>query len=301
MTALGGTSYSYDRNGNLTAFGSNSLNYDESNKWVSGTVNGNDVAFGYDGFGRRSSRTAGTDRIDYWYDVTGLTLQTGATNATFLRDQSGSVRSINSGGATHNYGKDRLGSVTAMVATDGTVARTYSYDPWGETIGSTGAAYNPFLFTSTYKDGATGLYQMGARYYQSSSGRFTQQDPLPDSILSFNRYAYAGCNPTNNIDPTGLDWASVIDCGAAALDTLVLLPGLFGSLKAVVELAIGAFGSTLDTITGDRWGLALGASAAILQVLAATAFPGLGGVALAVGLASLGYGIWQCLEGYKPG
>ncbi len=249
MTSLGGTGYSYDRNGNLTAFGSNSLNYDESNKWVSGTVNGNDVTFGYDGFGRRSSRTVGTGRIDYWYDVTGLTLQTGATNATFLRDQSGSVRSITSGGATHNYGKDRLGSVTAMVATDGTVARTYSYDPWGETIGITGTAYNPFLFTGTYKDGATGLYQMGARYYQPSSGRFTQQDPLPDSILSFNRYAYAGCNPSNNVDPSGLSWTDVADtCIPILLNTL---PGLSDVISAANKIGtlyaavVGIAGSSL--------------------------------------------------------
>jgi hypothetical protein len=37
---MGGmTSYSYDRNGNLTAFGSNSLSYDASDKWTGGTAN----------------------------------------------------------------------------------------------------------------------------------------------------------------------------------------------------------------------------------------------------------------------
>ncbi len=300
MTAFGGTSYSYDRNGNLTAFGSNSLNYDESNKWVSGTVNGNDVTFGYDGFGRRSSRTVGTGRIDYWYDVTGLTLQTGATNATFLRDQSGSVRSITSGGATHNYGKDRLGSVTAMVATDGTVARTYSYDPWGETIGITGTAYNPFLFTGTYKDGATGLYQMGARYYQSASGRFTQQDPLPDSILSFNRYAYANCNPANGIDPTGLLTA---ECQAAVVDLIGLFAGtVAGGLgKYLVEALISQFFSVLSVAVAgaqNQGSDPLGAALNLLNVLVSplTLIPGIGqGVTLVVGLVSSGYSLGLCV------
>ncbi|MDP9316440.1 MAG: RHS repeat-associated core domain-containing protein, partial [Chloroflexota bacterium] len=300
MTSLGGTGYSYDRNGNLTAFGSNSLNYDESNKWVSGTVNGNDVTFGYDGFGRRSSRTVGTGRIDYWYDVTGLTLQTGATNATFLRDQSGSVRSITSGGATHNYGKDRLGSVTAMVATDGTVARTYSYDPWGETIGITGTAYNPFLFTGTYKDGATGLYQMGARYYQSASGRFTQQDPLPDSILSFNRYAYANCNPANGIDPTGLLTA---ECQAAVVDLIGLFAGtVAGGLgKYLVEALISQFFSVLSVAVAgaqNQGSDPLGAALNLLNVLVSplTLIPGIGqGVTLVVGLVSSGYSLGLCV------
>ncbi len=196
----------------------------------------------------------GTGRIDYWYDVTGLTLQTGATNATFLRDQSGSVRSITSGGATHNYGKDRLGSVTAMVATDGTVARTYSYDPWGETIGITGTAYNPFLFTGTYKDGATGLYQMGARYYQPASGRFTQQDPLPDSILSFNRYAYADCNPSNVTDPTGLvsDSCLVAIAGVVfgVLEDAAPLFLILGPQAVLAAKLIGYFGGLALSWTG---------------------------------------------------
>ncbi len=180
------------------------MNYDAANKWTSGTVNGNDLKFGYDGLGRRSSRTVGTGRNDYWYDVTGLSLQTGANPATYLRDPDGTVLSVETD-QLYNYGRDRLGSVTAMVTTGQSMANSYSYDPWGETIGSTGTAYNPFLFTGVYKDGATGLYSMTQRYYQPSSGRFTQLDPLPSQLLTVNRYAYANCNPTNFVDPSGLE------------------------------------------------------------------------------------------------
>jgi hypothetical protein len=42
---------------------------------------------------------------------------------------------------------------------------------------------------------------MGARYYQPELGRWTQTDP---SGLDVHRYAYAGLNPVNNSDPTGL-------------------------------------------------------------------------------------------------
>ncbi len=64
---------------------------------------------------------------------------------------------------------------------------------------------HPFLFTGVYKDGATGWYSMTQRYYQSVSGRFTQLVPLSKNLISVNRYAYAGSNPTNFTDPTGLD------------------------------------------------------------------------------------------------
>ena len=105
----------------------------------------------------------------------------------------------------YNYGVDRLGSTTALTSTSGSLVNTYRYDPWGQSNGGTGTAYNPFRYTGTYLDTMTGTYQMGARYYQPGTGRFTQQDPLPKSVMTTNRYAYAGSNPTNFVDPTGLD------------------------------------------------------------------------------------------------
>jgi RHS repeat-associated protein len=70
--------------------------------------------------------------------------------------------------------------------------------------GTKGTRYSPFRYTGSYLDAGTPFYQMGARYYHPSAGRFTQQDPLGSSVLKPNRYAYAGCNPANRVDPTGL-------------------------------------------------------------------------------------------------
>ncbi len=133
----------------------------------------------------------------------------------------GELLSRSSGTNLFNYGTDNLGSVTALTGTDGSLERTYAYDPWGEEIASTGSAwYNPFRYTSTYLDGATDLYQMGARYYQPGTGRFTQLDPLGCTIDDGQRYGYAGANPANYVDPSGLyhnrrsgchDWARYRD------------------------------------------------------------------------------------------
>jgi RHS repeat-associated protein len=48
----------------------------------------------------------------------------------------------------------------------------------------------------------TGFYWMGARYYESSSGRFLSPDPYGHAA-SLSLYDYAGGDPVNFVDPTG--------------------------------------------------------------------------------------------------
>ncbi len=68
---------------------------------------------------------------------------------------------------------------------------------------------------------------MGARYYHTGLGRFTQQDPLPSSVFGANRYEYAGSDPCNKTDPTGLDWRSTAaSCLGAFLNGLAGLSNI---------------------------------------------------------------------------
>jgi len=48
----------------------------------------------------------------------------------------------------------------------------------------------------------TGFYWMGARYYESSSGRFLSPDPYGHAA-SLSLYDYAGGDSINFVDPTG--------------------------------------------------------------------------------------------------
>jgi RHS repeat-associated protein len=147
---------------------------------------------------------------------------------------------------TLNYGlarfTRRLVFVTALTSASQTLTSTYRYDPWGGAIGGSGSAYNPFEYTATYKDAATGLYQMGARYYQPASG-FTQLDPHPGQLLTVNRFAYTGCNPTNYTDPTGLSHCHPLVAIATALGfigELVLLVQAWGvAAAAFAALSVG--------------------------------------------------------------
>ncbi len=81
----------------------------------------------------------------------------------------------------------------------GNLVARYGCDPYGQTVVKEGVAAdaNPWRYVGAYLD-STGLYKMGARYYDPARGRFTQLDPLG------NGYGYASDNPVNLTDPSGL-------------------------------------------------------------------------------------------------
>nr|WP_240448995.1 RHS repeat-associated core domain-containing protein [Streptomyces harenosi] len=86
----------------------------------------------------------------------------------------------------------------------------------------------PYRYTGTYLD-PSGLYKMGARYYDPLPGHFTQPDP---SGRESNLYAYAAGDPVNRIDPSGLDflgldkkgWGNALDVAGTVVGAAALLP-----------------------------------------------------------------------------
>ncbi|QLD10789.1 RHS repeat-associated core domain-containing protein [Microbacterium oleivorans] len=120
------------------------------------------------------------------------------------------------------YVYDGLGNPTAIVRDIGGTGYTYQYDPYGlptltSTSGGAGTSQNPFLFKGGIQDRATGWILFGNRWYNTTIGRWTQQDTLdaPIDPNNANRYAYAGADPINNTDPTGRASTAVRVFGAA--------------------------------------------------------------------------------------
>ena len=84
----------------------------------------------------------------------------------------------------------------------GGLIKQYAPDPWGrQTTVDTGVKVRLRMAGQEY-DAETGLYHMGARYYDPDAGRFISEDPL-GVRGSFNLYTYAGSNPVLNRDPSG--------------------------------------------------------------------------------------------------
>lgn len=108
---------------------------------------------------------------------------------------------------------DGLGSVTKLSDAAGSVAASYSYEPFGKLVSSTGTVTNPYRWLGAlgvYLDTPSGLYKMGTRYYDPALGRFTQVDPVEGG--SANRYDYGAQDPINNLD---LDGELCVPCGIA--------------------------------------------------------------------------------------
>ena len=77
-----------------------------------------------------------------------------------------------------------------------------------------------YLFTGRRYDPETALYYYRARYYDYSTGRFLQTDPI-GYMNGLNLYTYVRNNPTNHKDPLGL--FSIGDPGFTTEETLDLV------------------------------------------------------------------------------
>jgi len=126
---------------------------------------------------------------------------------------------------THYYHHDGLGSIMGLTNESGNVEQSYFYDEFGNSLASYGSVSNHYLYTGQEYDGSiTGLYNLRARYYDMSIGRFVSEDPITKIGLSdclthayesspslwadqpqrINAFIYVANNPMNWIDPGGL-------------------------------------------------------------------------------------------------
>jgi RHS repeat-associated protein len=106
------------------------------------------------------------------------------------------------------YHPDHLGTNT--IVTD-MVGNTYQYFlnlPFGETMAEQlGKGYfqSHYKFNGKELDAETGLYYYGARYYDPKTSVWLSVDPLSNKYPAYSPYLYCTDNPSNFIDPDGMD------------------------------------------------------------------------------------------------
>jgi len=246
-TAGGAADGTYDQQGNQTSLGTGlSFGYNPKNQTTSFTPQGGATSNANYLDADQADRTqiGGTSEQN---GLLGLYSDTSNGTSTYYTHLPSGIKQVLGeviGTTPYYYLTDIHGSVVAVVDGSGNVANTYKYDPYGNTLSSTGSIANPFRYESGYYDGQTGLYKFGERYYNAVDARWTQLDPSGKNP----GYIYAGDDPVNLIDPSGTDFTG---CLAAGLSYT-------GSLASFAAAGISYFSSAIDGPAGVALGLGFG-------------------------------------------
>ncbi len=206
-TSVGGVSFSYDDNGNLTGDGINTYAYNSQNQLISAATPSHTISYEYDAVGKRISKTVDGQKTVYVYDGPQVIAELN-DSGTLLRKYVYGPKIdepvvMVSGSDKYFYLSDALGSITALADKAGNVVEQYEYDIFG-TPSQISTVDNPYYFTARRYDENAELYYLRNRYYYPSLGRFLQIDPL-GYIDGMNNYAYCNNNSVNWYDPYGLE------------------------------------------------------------------------------------------------
>src|SRR3989338_500185 len=101
---------------------------------------------------------------------------------------------------TYYYHKDHLGSNSLVTDEEGDIVYSSDYEPYGSSFNEEGE--ERYTYNNKELD-SSGLYYYGARYYDSSLGRFISADPIKDYL--FSPYVYVRDNPMKYVDPSGME------------------------------------------------------------------------------------------------
>ena len=252
LTAYNGGSITYSGGNPTKYYDGSTFTWTQGRRLATAKVGSTNISYTYDMAGVRSSKTVGSTTYKYT-TLSGLvTRQTGGGKTIdFVYDENNQPLAMKYNNTLYYYVLNAQGDVVRIVNSSRSVVASYTYDPWGKIISSSGtlADINPLRYRGYYYDSETGFYYLQSRYYDPEIGRFINADSYASTdmvgLLSTNMFSYCENNPVMRVDPTGelfwdildvfmaaLSWddflesPSLVNLGWAALDTLALLPGV---------------------------------------------------------------------------
>ncbi|GAA2965873.1 RHS repeat-associated core domain-containing protein [Actinokineospora diospyrosa] len=215
-----GNTYAYDNGGNTTTRDINgavhTLTWDKNNRLGQVQSPAGDTRYVYDADGKQLVRREPGKVVLYLpAQEFARDTATGTVTGTRYYEHNGTVVARRVGSANPEYlQSDHHGTAQVSVSGVGFALTRREFDPYGNPLGTgvgTWADNHGFLDKPT--NPATGLTDVGARQYDSTTGRFLTVDPLLglDDPRTWTGYAYAAGNPTTFTDPSGL----YQECGPA--------------------------------------------------------------------------------------
>jgi RHS repeat-associated protein len=235
LTGVGGSTLSYDADGNLTTDETGrTFGYDAWNRIVS--VNGT-ARYAYDALGRRIKEGA----TNLYYDADWQLIEEHNSgnapvahyvwspvyvDAMVLRDRDADGNSAN-GLEERLYAlADANYNVTALANVAGSVVERFMYDPYGQ-FAAEDPLWNPrtsssyswvYMHQSGRYDVGAGLYAFRYRDYSPTLMRWVSEDRLGFASGDTNLFRSARNAPGNFVDPLGLEERRIGKAFAAKLD-----------------------------------------------------------------------------------
>jgi RHS repeat-associated protein len=253
-----------DNDGYITCIGGNTcpeFSYDSRGHLQQWAANPYTIDYSYDAFGRRTQRNDGGILINY-YQYDGLT-PVAITNLAGVIDllEGMGLDDLyfwsNNEGTPASFLRDPMDSTIGLVNSSGTIIDQTRYDPYGNTTDTSSTQLSPFEFTGRENEGGgyayTNLYYMRGRYYNPAIGRFISRDPAGLSGGT-NLYAYAGDDPVDLNDPTGM-WEVGPECGDCPKFTGATVgPGVYSPQSSVLPNYDGIDHSVIEFYDGSQNG-----------------------------------------------
>ena len=242
LTKVGDVAYTWDAWGNLTNDGVFTYTYNAAGRMVRAESVTATLVYTYTADGLRVAQSAdGAVTTFAWDWATGVPelLSTGSARYLVGHDTLGQWD-----GAWTYYLPDALGSVRQATDGAGAVVRAREWSPYGVELGN---AQPGLGYTGEWFDGDVGLLYLRARWYDGTTGRFTQKDPIAGLLSwgeSYNAYGYAEQNSINRVDPSGLLSNETIrkSFGVGRFEdvlTIIELSGDWGYLKMLQDAEVG--------------------------------------------------------------
>ena len=262
LTAYNGGSITYSGGNPTKYYDGSTFTWTQGRRLATAKVGSTNISYAYDMAGVRSSKNVGSTKYDFT-TLSGLvTRQTGGGKTIdFVYDENNQPLAMKYNNTLYYYVLNAQGNVVRIVNSSRSVVASYTYDPWGKIISSSGtlADINPLRYRGYYYDSETGFYYLQSRYYDPEIGRFINADSYASTdatgLLSTNMFAYCENDPVNGSDPNG-EWIHIA-IGSAMGAVTSIITGYASAKQAGKDYSL--FMAVTDGLSGAASG-ALAAS-----------------------------------------